>query len=137
MPDWIDLKAEIASCWKVSWNVEPLALSVPLRAALLDEEDAPPLDEEPPVDGVEEVELDEEHADSPSAVAMTATPTVVTCCLRRRCISGYSFEIHLLSAAMSSHGQPVSLRTAVCEYSLAALAVHAGQRKVDKGGPEG
>jgi len=88
MPDWTDLKAEIASCWKVSWNVEPLALSVPLRAALLDDEDALSLDEEPPAGGVEEVELDEEHADRPSAVAMTATPTVVTCCLRRRCISG-------------------------------------------------
>src|SRR5579864_1437973 len=137
MPDWTDLKAEIASCWKVSWNVEPLALSVPLRAALLDdEEDAPPLDELP-AGGVEDVVPDEEHADRPSAVAMTATPTMVTCCLRRRCISGYSFEIHLLSAAMSSHGQPVSLQTVVCEYSLAALAVLAGKRKVDKEGPEG
>jgi len=88
MPDWTDLKAEIASCWKVSWNVEPLALSVPLRAAPLDdEEDAPPPDEE----AAGGVELDEVHADRPSAVAMTATPTVVTCCLRRRCISGYSF----------------------------------------------
>src|SRR5713101_724710 len=128
MPDWTDLKAEIASCWKVSWNVEPLALSVPLRAAPLDdEEDAPPPDEE----AAGGVELDEVHADRPSAVAMTATPTVVTCCLRRRCISGYSFEIHLLSAAMSSHGQPVSLQTVVCEYSLAALAGLAGKRKVD------
>src|SRR5260370_37286041 len=90
MPDWTDLKAEIASCWKVSWNVEPLALSVPLRAAPPDEEDAPPLDEEP-AGGVGDVELAEGHADRPSAVAMTATPTVATCCLRRRCISGYSF----------------------------------------------
>src|SRR5260370_18491396 len=136
MPDWTDLKAESAAGWKVSWKVEPLALSVPLRAAPPDEEDAPPLDEEP-AGGVVDVELDEVHADRPSAVAMTATPTVVTCCLRRRCISGYSFEIHLLSAAMSSHGQPVSLQTVVCEYSLAALAGLAGKRKVDKGGPEG
>ena len=30
----------MAACWKVSWNVDPLALSVPDRAALL-------LDEEP------------------------------------------------------------------------------------------
>jgi hypothetical protein len=137
MPDWTDLKFEMASCWKVSWKVEPLPLSVPLRAALLDEEDdALPLDELP-AGGVEDVEVDEEHADRPSAVAMTATPTVVTCCLRRRCISGTPFTIHLLSAAMSSHGQPVSLQTVVCEYSLPALAVHAGKRKVDKGGPEG
>jgi hypothetical protein len=35
MPDWTDLKAERAACWKVSWNVDPLPLSVPERLALL------------------------------------------------------------------------------------------------------
>jgi len=64
-------------------------LRVPLSAALLEED--PPPDDDAPVLGVVDVELDEVHADRPSAVAMTATPTVVTCCLRRRCISGYSF----------------------------------------------
>src|SRR6266567_3485026 len=64
MPDWTVLKLEMASCWKVSWNVDPLALSVPLRAEL----------------------LDEEHAARVSANATAATPAVVTCCLHRCCI---------------------------------------------------
>jgi hypothetical protein len=38
MPGCDDLKAEMAACWKVSWNVDPLALSVPLRLELLEEE---------------------------------------------------------------------------------------------------
>jgi len=49
----------MASCWKVSWNVDPLALRVPLRAEPPDDEDddAPPL--EPPA---AELLLEEEHA---------------------------------------------------------------------------
>jgi hypothetical protein len=73
MPDWTDLKLEMASCWKVSWNVDPLALSVPLRAALPDDEPSPG----------EELLLDEEHAPRVSANATAATPAVVTCCLHR------------------------------------------------------
>src|ERR1017187_3341888 len=85
MPDWTVLKLWMASCWKVSWNVDPLELSVPLRAALLDELDvAAPL---PLVDGGEDEELDEEHAARDSAVATTTAPIVVTCCLRPSCIS--------------------------------------------------
>src|SRR5207302_4730890 len=50
--------------------------------------DALLLDEPLPLpDGVDE-ELDEEHAPRDRAVATTATPIVVTCCLRRSCISG-------------------------------------------------
>src|ERR1039457_5601682 len=85
MPDWTVLKLWMASCWKVSWNVDPLELSVPLRAALLDELDvAAPL---PLVDGGEDEELDEEHAARDSAVATTTAPIVLTCCLRPSCIS--------------------------------------------------
>jgi hypothetical protein len=65
-------------------------LRVPLTAALL--EDAPaagadplPDDEEPPVG---EEELDE-HAARDRAIATTAPPTVMTCCLRRSSISRF------------------------------------------------
>src|SRR5438094_207647 len=82
--DWTDLKAAMASCWKVSWNVDRLALSVPLRLA------EPPDDEEeeePLLGG--ELLLDEEHAPRVSASATTETPAAVTCCLYRSCISQY------------------------------------------------
>jgi len=65
MPDWTDLNAWMAACWKGSWNVDPLAFSVPLR--LLDE---PPLDEPP-----EEV-LDELQAASDKAIAVRAAPAI-------------------------------------------------------------
>jgi hypothetical protein len=85
MPDCTDLKLEMASCWKVSWNVDPLALSVPLRAALLDEEP-------PPAAAVPEpllaggLLLDDEHAPRTSAKVTTETPAAATCCLYRSCI---------------------------------------------------
>src|SRR5690242_11532145 len=72
MPDWTDLKLWMAVCWKVSWNVDPLALSVPLR--LLDPE-PPPL-----------VVLDELQAVSDKAIAARAAPAITTPWLRTRCI---------------------------------------------------
>jgi hypothetical protein len=57
-----------------------------LAAALLE---AVP-DEVAPLAAV--VDGDEEHAARDSAVATTATPTVVTCCLRRNCISGTPYR---------------------------------------------
>jgi hypothetical protein len=36
-PGSADLKLEMAACWKVSWNVDPLPFSVPLREPLDDE----------------------------------------------------------------------------------------------------
>jgi hypothetical protein len=76
MPGWTDLKAEIADSWKVSWNVDPLPLSVP--ESLLDEEP----DEELPV-----VVLDEElHAAARTAVATRAIPAVVTRLIRKSCM---------------------------------------------------
>src|SRR5271170_54182 len=119
MPGWTDLKAEMAASWKVVWNVDPLPLSVPLRAALLllvpDEGlvvDVLLLDDE----------LDEEHA--ARATAQTASPAVVTCRLRRRCISGTPYRVYRVWAATSS---PVILQTVVCQYSLAASPVPAGK----------
>jgi len=93
MPGWTDLKLEMASCWKVSWKVDPLPLSVPLRAALLLDEDAL-LVAELLLDGVDE-ELDEEQAARARAVATAATPTVATCCLRPSGISGTPYWFYM------------------------------------------
>src|SRR5690348_4928861 len=81
---WTCLKAEMASCWKVSWKLDPLALSVPLRLAELLDEPPPAAEPEPPLAG--ELLLDEEHAPSTSAKAATETPAAATCCLYRSCI---------------------------------------------------
>jgi hypothetical protein len=107
MPGWICLKLAMAVCWKVSWNVDPLPLSVPLRAALLDEDAL--LDDEslPLLDGVDG-ELDEEHAARDRAVATTATPSVVTCCLRRSCISGTPYVVFICFLGRDEQPQPVS-----------------------------
>jgi hypothetical protein len=89
MLGWTDLKAAMASCWKVSWNVDPLALRVPVSLAEPpddEDDDAPPL--EPPA---AELLLEEEHAPRVSASATTETPAAVTCCLYRSCIFQYSF----------------------------------------------
>ena len=119
MPGSTDLKAAMADCWKTVWNVDPLPLSVPLRLALL------------LADAVEllpahvlllDDELDEEHA--ARATAQTASPAVVTCRLRRRCISGTPYRVYRVWAAT---GSPVILQTVVCEYSLAAPSVPAGK----------
>jgi|SRR5580692_226448 hypothetical protein len=98
-----DLKAEIAVCWKLVWNVEPAALIVPLAVlveALLDE-DAPLL-VVAPVDAPL-VDEDEEHAARATDVATTATPAITACFLPRLCISGTPFiGLNCSSAAMSS-----------------------------------
>jgi hypothetical protein len=62
MLGWSDLKLWMAVCWKVSWKVDPLALSVPLR--LLD--DVPPPEEL----------LDELQAASDKAIAVRAAPAI-------------------------------------------------------------
>src|SRR6202040_2908072 len=124
MPESTDLKAEMADCWKTVWNVEPLPLSVPLTLELLAAAGALLL----PVDALlldDELE-EEEHA--ARATAQTASPAVVTCRLRRRCISGTPYRVYRVWAAMCG---PVFLQTVVCEYSLAATPVSAGKCEMD------
>jgi hypothetical protein len=102
MLGWIDLKLEIASCWKVSWNVDPAALSVPPNAA----DDEPLFDEEPPN---KELLLDEEHAPRVSASATTATPAIMACCLHRSRILCTPQICILLRNKSAAFGRPVSL----------------------------
>jgi hypothetical protein len=87
MPDWTDLKAWMAACWKVSWNVDPLPFRVPDRAALLlDEDELLLLDEEPLLP-------EDPQAATNEAIAAVASPTVVMRptviprWMRRRCMS--------------------------------------------------
>jgi len=68
-PDWTDLNPEMASCWKVSWNVDPLPFSVPERAAALLDDELLLGDELPPEDP---------QAATKEAIAAVASPAVVT-----------------------------------------------------------
>src|SRR5690348_17146048 len=79
----------MAPCWKFVWNVEPLALMVPLTAAALEVVAAGADVVEPPA-GVEagaEVDdvVDEEHA-ARAIAAATAPPATAACLLPRSCI---------------------------------------------------
>src|ERR1700677_580677 len=126
MPGSTDLKAEMAACWKFSWNVDPAALIVPLAAAALEAGvlagvEAPPDAGEPLLAGVV---LDEEHAARPSAIATTAPPTVAICCLRRSCISSSPYDLYIYADMM-------------CQYSLPAETESARKRGVCRGSPKG
>jgi hypothetical protein len=77
---------------------------VPLTVLVLDEALLVP----ELLDVVDE-ELDEEHAARASAA--TASPAVVTCSLRRRCISGTPYRVYRFLAATSS---PVVHPETVC-----------------------
>src|ERR1700760_3505143 len=70
MLGWTDLKFWIACCWKVSWNVEPLPLSVPDRPEL-PPDPLLPLDEQAAVNEV---------------MATRATPAAAKRWTRRRCM---------------------------------------------------
>src|SRR5215470_3358762 len=77
MPDSICLKLWMAVCWKVSWKLDPLPLSVPLR----------PLPDEPPL-----VVL-ELQAESDKAIAARAAPAITTPWLRTRCMSNIPSQL--------------------------------------------
>jgi hypothetical protein len=77
-----DLNAEMAACWKVSWNVEPLPLRVPL-AELVPPVPVVPAAVVPLAAGAEVV--DEEQAARASA-AMTAPPAITAVLLPLSCM---------------------------------------------------
>src|SRR5215469_17007070 len=78
MPGSIDLKLWMAVCWKMSWKLDPLPLSVPLR----------PLPDEPPL-----VVLEELQAESDKAIAARAAPAITTPWRRTRCMSNIPSQL--------------------------------------------
>jgi hypothetical protein len=114
----------------VFWNEEPAALIVPLPDAAVED---PELGVVVPLEVV--VELDEEHA--ARAIAMTASPAVVTCRLRPRCISVTPYRFYRFFGRDEQPGRPVSLQTVVSEYSLSASSVLADKCRMDRRWLEG
>jgi hypothetical protein len=91
----VDLKAEMAPCWKFVWNVEPAPLIVPLAdealagvlAGALEEAAAGEL-----AGALAGAELDDDDEDEHAARAMAAAtaPLAATTCLPRNCIREFS-----------------------------------------------
>jgi hypothetical protein len=100
MPGSTALKAEMADSWKTVWKVDPLPLSVPLRAPALDAGALPVL-----VDGLLDDEL-EEHA--ARAAATTTSPALMTGCLPRRCISGTPYTVYRVAGRNEQPGHPAN-----------------------------
>ena len=92
----------MAACWKVSWNVDPLAFSVPERLELL-----------PPPLLLLLLLPDELQAAENKAKPMTARPAVVTRCLRRRCISGTPIPRRYKWPDPGARQQPARIRVSV------------------------
>src|ERR1017187_114699 len=114
----------MASCWKVSWNVDPLPFSVPERAALLLDDD-PLLPEDP-------------QAATKEVIAAVASPAVVTRWMRRRCISDTPFSGIPRSIARA-RGAPNPPRPAnqPASYDNAASLSCRPYARVKGGGPRG
>jgi hypothetical protein len=72
----------------------------------------------------------EEHAARPSAT--TAKPAVVSCRLRRSCISGTPYRFYRFFGRNEQPGRPVSLQTVVSVYSLSASPVPADKCEMDR-----
>ena len=96
------MKLEMADCWKTVWNVDPLPLSVPLRAGALD-------------GGALVVDVDvllllddelEEHA--ARATATTTSPALMTGCLPRKCISGTPYTVYRVAGRNEQPGHPAN-----------------------------
>src|ERR1700679_2518272 len=83
MPGSTDLKAEIAPCWKLVWNVEPAPLIVPLADADVLAEAAGVL---APAEAGAELDDDDEDEHAARAMAAATAPLAATTCLPRNCI---------------------------------------------------
>jgi hypothetical protein len=92
----------MAVCWNTVWKLDPLPFSVPLRLELLLAEAVAVLDDVLLLDD----ELDDEHA--ARASAQTASPAVVTCRLRRRCISGTPYRVYRVLGRDAQPGRPAN-----------------------------
>jgi hypothetical protein len=91
----VDLKAEMAPCWKFVWNVEPAPLIVPLADEALAGVLAGALEEAAAGEvaaALAGAELDDDDEDEHAARAMAAAtaPLAATTCLPRNCIREFS-----------------------------------------------
>src|ERR1700728_4532226 len=88
MPESTDLKAEIAPCWKLVWNVDPAPEIVPLTDEVLAVADELELAAADVGDVAAADELDDEDEDEHAARAMAAAtaPLAAATCLPRNCI---------------------------------------------------
>src|ERR1700722_5091751 len=86
MPESTDLKAEIAPCWKLVWNVEPAPLIVPLAGEALADGLAAGAGVLAPAEAGAELEDDDEDEHAARAMAAATAPLAATTCLPRNCI---------------------------------------------------
>jgi hypothetical protein len=91
IPESTDLKAEIAPCWKLVWNVEPAPLIVPLavEALVLVLADELAAGDEL-VAAADDDELDDEDEHAARAMAAATAPDAAATCLPRNCIREFS-----------------------------------------------
>ena len=85
-----DLKAEIAPCWKLVWNVDPAPEIVPLADEVL----VLVLGELAAADvgdvAADDDELDDEDEHAARAMAAATAPDAAATCLPRNCIREFS-----------------------------------------------
>jgi hypothetical protein len=82
-----DLKAEIAPCWKLVWNVDPAPEIVPLADEVL----VLVLGDELVGDvAADDDELDDEDEHAARAMAAATAPDAAATCLPRNCIREFS-----------------------------------------------
>ena len=91
MPESTDLKAAMAPCWKLVWNVDPAPEIVPVTEEVLVLVVADGL---APADvgdvAADDDELDEEDEHAARAMAAATAPLAATTCLPRSCIREFS-----------------------------------------------
>ena len=84
------MKAEIAPCWKLVWNVDPAPEIVPVTEEVLVVADALELAAADVVDVAAVVELDDEDEHAARAMAAATAPDAAATCLPRNCIREFS-----------------------------------------------
>src|SRR5580692_8847325 len=86
MPGLTDLKAEMAPCWKLVWNVEPAPLIEPVTVEALADVLAEAAGELGAVEAGAELDDDDEDEHAARAMAAATAPLAATTCLPRNCI---------------------------------------------------
>ena len=84
------MKAEIAPCWKLVWNVEPAPAMVPLADELVEGELAAAAGVLAAAEDGAELDEDDEDEHAARAMAAATAPLAATTCLPRNCIREFS-----------------------------------------------